>query len=359
MLLAFSWAGTDYDWLSPQVVGPLAFSLAMMGLFVIVEMRADDPIVPFSLFKNRIFAVCTAATFVSGAAMFSASVYIPLFMQGVLNFSATYAGLVLTPMTIAMVCGSAIGGQVISRTGRYKIMTVGGLGLATVGLFLMSRLTSDSSQIIGMRDMAVLGFGLGLSFPTLVLATQNAVPHQFMGITTSLNQFARSVGGTIGVAIMGSILTRRLDGELAGGLPPRVAQESPPQLLSALQNPRILLDDGALQRLRDDGFGSLFGADAPALFDQTIASMKDGLATSISEVFLFASILAGVAMIIALFLRETRLRTSFEPAQEQATTASAAATTGPGPSVAVASPRRPVERPAIDLPQGNAPHGVP
>lgn len=314
LLLAFSWAGTDYPWLSVQVIGPLALSALMGVAFFLIETRADEPIVPFSLFRNQIFAVCTAVTFVSGAAMFSASVYIPLFMQGVLNFSATNAGLVLTPMTIAMVCGSAIGGQMISRTGKYKLMTVFGLVLATGGLFLLSTMTDHSSQVRGMEYMTVVGFGLGLSFPTLVLASQNAVPFQMMGLTTSLNQFARSVGGTIGVAIMGSILTRRLNEEIGAGLPSRVSQEAPPQLLAALHNPRVLLDDNAMQRLRDEGFGRLFGGDGPQLFDQTIGSMKAGLATSITEVFLFAAILGAVACVISLFLRETRLRTTFEAA---------------------------------------------
>lgn len=349
MLLAFSWAGNDYPWASPQVIAPLAFSGAMAVAFFLIETRADEPIVPFTLFRNPIFAVCTAVTFVSGAAMFSASVYIPLFMQGVLNFSATNAGLVLTPMTLGLVFGSTIGGQVISRTGRYKFLTVSGLTLATIGLFLMSTLSSSSSQLTAMEYMAVLGFGLGLSFPTLVLATQNAVPYAMMGLTTSLNQFARSVGGTIGVAIMGSILTRRLSDELATGLPPRVANEAPPQLLAALQNPRVLLDDGALQRLRDEGFGAIFGADGSALFDQTIASMKDGLASAITDVFLFAAVLAAISVVISLFLREVRLRSSFEAATEQGEAAAAAApSNGAGPTVVRPPAREPIDRASIE-----------
>lgn len=352
MLLAFSWAGVDYAWASPQVIAPLAFSAAMATAFFMIETRADEPIVPFSLFRNPIFAVCTAVTFVSGAAMFSASVYIPLFMQGVLSFSATNAGLVLTPMTIAMVLGSTIGGQVISRTGRYKFLTVSGLVLATLGLFLMSTLTSSASQLTGMEYMAILGFGLGLSFPTLVLASQNAVPHHMMGLTTSLNQFARSVGGTIGVAIMGSILTRRLNDELASGLPPRVADEAPPQLLSALQNPRVLLDDGALQRLRDEGFGAVFGGDATALFDQTLASMKDGLASAITDVFLFAAVLAAISVVISLFLSEVRLRASCEAPSETAEAENVEPSPGPGPTVVSPAVREPIDRASIESMDG-------
>lgn len=314
MLLAFSWAGTDYGWRSPQVVGPFAFSAVMFGAFVLFERRADEPIVPLSLFRNNVFAVCTAATFVSGAAMFAGTVYIPLFMQGVLGFSATNAGLVLTPMTLALVAGSIISGQIVSRTQKYRVLVTVGLVVASGGLYLLSMMDVDSSQARGMVAMAVMGFGLGLSFPALVLATQNAVPFSMMGVTTSLNQFARSVGGTIGVAIMGSMLTRRLDGQLASGLPPEVRAEAPAPLLEALGNPRILLDDGALAQVRDPGFTSVFGADAARLFDASVASMKDGLATSISEVFLVAMGIMLTSVLVSLFLREIPLRRTDEVA---------------------------------------------
>ncbi len=310
MLLAFSWAGNDYAWTSPQVIGSLCVAASAFAAFVLIENRAEDPVIPFALFKNRVFAVCTAATFVSGAGMFAGSVYIPLFMQGVLNFSATNAGLVLTPMTIAMVIGSGTAGQLISRTGKYKWMTVAGLICATTGLGLLSFMDARSSQVYGMVSMSVVGLGLGLSFPTLVLATQNAVPHAMMGVTTSLNQFARSVGGTIGVAIMGSILIRRLDHELATSLPPQVQREAPAPLLEGLSNPRILLDDGALARVRDDGFAPVFGADSLRLFDETIASMKAALATSITDVFVIAAALMGVAVVIIFFLPEVPFRST-------------------------------------------------
>jgi EmrB/QacA subfamily drug resistance transporter len=318
MLLAFSWAGTDHPWLSGPVIAPLLVAVVAGGAFIYVETHADEPIVPLTLFRNRIFAVCSAVTFVSGAAMFAGSVYIPLFMQGVLNFSATNAGLVLTPMTLSMVAGSTLSGQLVSRFGRYKYLLIGGLATSTLGLFLLSRLTAESSQITGMRDMALVGLGLGLGFPVLMLATQNAVPYRLMGVTTSLNQFARSVGGTIGVAVMGSILTRRLSDELSAGLPPRVQSEAPAPILSALSNPRILLDDTGLARLRDQGFGGVFGSDGPALFAQTIASMRDGLAASITDVFLIAAILMGVATVIGLALREAPLRRTFDIAEEEA-----------------------------------------
>jgi EmrB/QacA subfamily drug resistance transporter len=325
MLLAFSWAGTDYAWTSPQVVLPFCLSAVAFAAAVIIESRAEDPVIPLSLFRNRIFAVCTAATVVSGAAMFAGSVYIPLFMQGVLDFSATNAGLVLTPMTLAMVTGSSVSGQVLSRTGRYKWITVFGLGVSTTGMFLLSLMDAGSSQIYGMASMAVVGVGLGLSFPTLVLATQNAVPHSMMGVTTSLNQFARSVGGTIGVAIMGSILTRRLNDELDASLPQRVRDEAPTALIDNATNPRLLLDDDSVTALRDQGFVPLFGEEGRALFDQTIAAMQQGLAAAITDIFLIATVLMALACVIMLFLQEIPMRRAATMPVDEAAPANEAA----------------------------------
>ena len=308
LLLAFSWAGTDYAWTSPQVIVPMVLAALAFMAFVAIELRADDPVVPPEIFRNRVFAVATAVTFVTGAAMFSGTVYIPLFMQGVLDFSATNAGLVLTPMTLALVLGSIISGQIISRTGSYRWLNLIGLVVATSGMYLLSTMDAGSSQITGMRDMAIVGFGLGLSIPSLMLASQNAVVQPMLGVATSMTQFARSVGGVIGVAIMGSLLTRRLEDELVQGLPQEVQARAPAPLLDALANPRVLLDDGVLGRLHDQGFGAVFGTDADRLFAESIASIQSGLAAAITDVFLIATGIMMVALTISVFLRDLPLR---------------------------------------------------
>jgi hypothetical protein len=343
LLLAFSWAGNDYGWTDAHVIVPFVIAATMFVLFIAIERRAADPIVPLSLFRNGIFTVSLAVTVFSGAAMFSGSVYIPLFMQGVLGFSATNAGLVLTPMTIAMVIGSIVGGQLISRTGHYRGVVPAGLAISAVGMYLLSRLDADSSQLAGIRDMAIIGFGLGFTFPVLMIAAQNAVPDRMLGVVSSLSQFARSVGGTIGVAIMGSLLARRLDDELAAGLPVEVREGAPAPLLDAITNPRLLLDDAALARVRDQGFAQVFGADAPRLFDASIASMRDALAVSIGDVFLLAAILMTAAAGLGILLREIPLRSTRDLPEPVTTPASArdlapplAPRTAPG-----AAPRNP------------------
>jgi hypothetical protein len=345
LLLAFSWAGTEYAWTSPQVLTAFAIAFVMSGVFIIAEQRAQEPIIPFSLFRNRVVAVASAITFVSGGAMFASSVYIPLFMQGVLDFSATNSGLVMTPMMLSMVCGSMISGQLVSRTGKYKWMCSFGFAVATGGMAILATMDADSSQYAGMSGMAVLGFGLGVSFTPLVLSAQNAVPYTMMGVTTSLNQFSRSVGGTIGVAIMGSILTRRLDSELAKGIPAEVQSSAPEPLLEALENPRILLDEGALAAIRDEGFAGVFGANASALFTATIDSMQSALATSIAEIFMISAVLMACSFVITLFLPEVPLRGPVMPtvSPEEATVdAAERPQSRPAPS----------ERPASGFTQG-------
>jgi hypothetical protein len=145
-----------------------------------------------------------------------------------------------------------------------------------------------------------------------VLAAQNSVPYSMLGVSSSFIQFSRSVGGTIGVAIMGSVMTRQLNHELASGLPAEIQQRAPAPLLGALKNPRVLLDSGALGRLHNEGFIPVFGADGDRLFDAAIDSMKQALATSITEVFFISTLIMLAAFALTFFLREIPLRTTNE-----------------------------------------------
>ncbi len=352
LLLGFSWAGNEYAWGSPQVAASFALSTIMAAMFVVVERRAPEPIIPFVLFRNAIFAVSTLITFVSGAAMYSGSIYIPLFMQGVLGFSATNSGIVMMPMMLSMVAGSLVSGQLVSRTGKYKWNCVAGFGIATGGLYLLSTMDAHSSRIAGMGGMAVLGAGLGVAFTPLVLSAQNAVPYSMMGVTTSINQFSRSVGGTIGVAIMGSLLTKRLESELATGLPTEVTQRAPAPLLEVLKNSRLLLDRAALERVHNEGFVPVFGNDADRLFNAAVASMKEGLATAIAEVFLIATVLMFVGFLISFLLKEVPLRATYEMLSDFEAEPAPESTAGVGSSTsapAVRPPRGPQERASTPL----------
>jgi EmrB/QacA subfamily drug resistance transporter len=206
MLLAFSWAGDRYAWISPEVIGFLAWAAIALCLFTYFELRTEEPLLPMQLFKIRAFTVSSLVTIITGFAMMGSLFYIPLFVQGVLGASATNSGLVTMPMMIAMAIASAISGQVMSRLGKYRIMGVVGLMIMVAGMAYLSTMTANSTRTDVTYAMIVFGVGLGTSMPLFMLAVQNAVPYRVMGISTSTMQFLRSVGGTMGVAIMFSVI---------------------------------------------------------------------------------------------------------------------------------------------------------
>src|SRR3989304_6050491 len=205
-LLAFSWAGSRYDWASPQIIGMLSWATAALAVFAWAEMRAEEPLLPMGLFRNPIFLVSAVVTFLTGVAMFGSLSYIPLFVQGVIGSSATNSGFVTMPMMIAMAIASAISGQIMSRVGRYRLLGVAGLLIMAAGVFMLSRMDVHSTNFIATRNVVIMGIGLGMSLPLFMLAVQNTVSHRVMGVATSTMQFLRSVGGTMGVAIMGSMI---------------------------------------------------------------------------------------------------------------------------------------------------------
>jgi EmrB/QacA subfamily drug resistance transporter len=199
---------------------PLLVGVLMLGVFVLVERRAREPIVPLVLFRQPVFSLCIATVFISGPALYVGGVFIPLFMQDVLHSSASAAGMVMMPMMLLLVVGSIIGGQWVSRTGVYRWLSVCGLALSTAGMFALSRLSPSTTPSFIMAALALIGFGYGLTLPTLALAAQNAVEHRHLGVSTSLPSFVRSLSGTLGVALFGALMTRRLH----EGLAPAVAQ---------------------------------------------------------------------------------------------------------------------------------------
>lgn len=198
---------------------PLLVGVLMLGAFVLVERRAKEPIVPLALFRRPVFSLCIAMAFISGPALYVGGVFIPLFMQGVLRSSASAAGMVMMPMMVVLVVGSIIGGQWVSRTGVYRWLSVCGLALSTVGMFALSRLSPSTTPSFLMAALALVGFGYGLTLPTLSLAAQNAVEQRHLGVSVSLPSFARNLSGTLGVALFGALMARRLD----EGIAPAVA----------------------------------------------------------------------------------------------------------------------------------------
>jgi EmrB/QacA subfamily drug resistance transporter len=321
LLLAFSWAGSRYDWLSPQVIGLFCWAALGLVAFTRAELRCDDPLLPMSLFRNRVFTVSAMITLITGVAMMGSLFYIPLFVQGVIGRSATNSGLVTMPMMIAMAIASAAAGQLMSRLGRYRLLGTIGLTVIMAGALLLASLTVNSTSRDVTIAMVVFGIGLGASMPLYMLAVQNAVPYRFMGVSTSTMQFLRSVGGTMGVAIMFSIIQSRYHDGLTANVP--AAAREQPQIQQALADPQFLLNGQALQQVQQ-AFAA-FGAEGQAIFTQTIEGVKESLANAIADAFLVSAVILAVAVVISLFMKEIPLRKSHYDAEEAAALAAAPA----------------------------------
>ena len=304
LLLAFSWAGSRYDWLSPEVLGLFACAGIGLAAFCYVETHTEQPLLPLALFANRIFSISAGVTLLTGFAMMGALFYIPLFVQGIIGKSATNSGLVTMPMMISMAIASAIAGQAMSRLGRYRIIGIAGVLVMAVGMFMLSRMSVDSSSGQAAIAMVVLGAGLGASMPLYMLAVQNAVPYRLMGVSTSTMQFLRSVGGTMGVAVMFSLIQAKYHSGLAGSLPAPVRDD--PQAAATVNDPNFLLDSGAARRI-EEGFAA-FGPQGAQLFQSTIDAVRDSLAVAIAEAFFISTFVILVAVVIAVFMKEIPLR---------------------------------------------------
>lgn len=305
-LLAFSWAGSRYDWVSPEIIGMFTWSAVALAMFIYAELHTEEPLLPMGLFRNRIFAVSAVVTLMTGVAMFGALSYIPLFVQGVIGASATNSGLVIMPMMIAMAISSAITGQIISRLGRYRVMGVAGLAIMTAGMYLLAQMDVNATNFIARRNMVVMGIGLGMSLPLFMLAVQNAVPHRMMGVATSTMQFLRTVGGTMGVAIMGSLINSTLSTELAANTPRQVTENAPPALLEQIRNPQFLLSPEQLIAVRS-AFEQL-GPQGTQLFEASIGAVRASLATAIGDAFWVAVFVMVVSVLVGAFLKEVPLR---------------------------------------------------
>lgn len=313
MLLAFSWAGSRYDWVSPQVIGLLTWAAAGFVVFTFAELRTEEPLLPMSLFRNRIFAVSALVTLISGVAMMGSFFYIPLFIQGVIGASATNSGIVLIPMMISMAIASAIAGQLMSRLGRYRVLGILGLALMVGGALLLSQLDVNSTRRDVTYAMILFGIGLGTSMPLFMLAVQNAVPYRFMGVSTSTMQFLRSVGGTFGVAIMFSLIQSGYHSRMSTAVPPQARDD--PQIREALDDPLFIQNTQAFGGVRESF--SAFGSQGEALFAQSIQGVKESLAVGIADAFLVAVFILIVALAISVFMEEIPLRKAHYSPEEQ------------------------------------------
>ncbi|WIX99702.1 MDR family MFS transporter [Amycolatopsis mongoliensis] len=284
LTLVTSWGGTQYAWGSPTIVGMAIGSVVLLAAFVFVELRAKEPMLPMRLFRNPVFTVGGIMSFVVGFAMLGALSYLPTYMQYVQGTSATSSGVRLLPMVLALLVASIAAGNAVSRTGRYKIFPLVGAAGMTIGLYLLSRLDTDTGFWEASAYMAVLGLGIGLGMQVLTIAVQNTVDYADLGVATSGVTFLRSIGSSFGAAIFGTVYANQLAPNLAAAV---AAHPVPPGV-----DPRALQVPTALH----------------ALPDAVAAPVIQAYSDSLHVVFLAAAPVGLVAFALAFFLKEVPLR---------------------------------------------------
>ncbi len=299
LLVAFS-ITRDHTWGSPEVLGLLGVGVVMLAIFYVIEQRTDHPIVPFVLFKNRTFTVAVIAGFLVAVGMFGAIVYVPLVYQGVLGIAATSSGLLITPMMVGLVAGSVITGQLMLRVKRYRYLGTFAMGLVALGTYLMSTITVDTQQIEVVRDLVIVGLGVGITFPLYLNSVQSAVEPRYIGVVTSQIQFFRNVGATIGTAVLGSFLSQRLPVNIqtqidALNLPPATKQ-----FASA--------GTGNVQTLFDPAARANIPAAFQGIYDQVLVAVRTGLAATLQDVFLAACAASVLALVASVFLDDVPIR---------------------------------------------------
>ena len=314
LLLALVWGGDLYAWGSPQIAALFVIAGGGLVAFIYAESQAAEPVIPLELFKNRIFVVASAITFLMGIGMFGAITYMPMFIQGVLGASATRSGLVTMPMMLGLVASSTITGIIVSRTGKYRLLVIAGSVVLAIGSFLLAQMSVSTTRTAATVNMVIVGVGIGIGTPILGLAMQNAVPHRLLGVVSSSSQFFRQIGGMLGVAIFGTLVTTHLRDNLRGNLPEGVAA-APPQLLEQLENPQVLLSPTALQRM-EEGFAA-FGDAGVRLFGETIAAMRLTLSDGLGLVFVVSFVVSIAALAVTFALPEVPLRTTIDTEEER------------------------------------------
>ncbi|WP_323746386.1 MFS transporter [Catenulispora pinisilvae] len=300
LILITSFGGSTWAWSSWQVYGCGALAVVLLIAWFYAERHAKEPVLPLHLFKNRVFAMCSTIGFVVGLCMFGSLTFLPLYQQIVHGASPTLSGLQLLPLMAGLLFASIGSGQLISRTGRYKIFPIIGTAVMTVGAWLLSRMTDTTSTASNAVAMLVFGLGLGLVMQVLIIAVQNNVDYEELGTATSAVTFFRSIGGAFGASLFGTIFNNKLTAEIktavAGG---KINPTFPFQ--KAIEDPKIIKQ---------------YPKSETQPFLHTYAH-------ALHYVFVYAIPLCILAFLLALFLREVPLRTTTRG------TGAAEAATGP------------------------------
>ena len=274
-LLVAVWGGQEHEWGSPTIVGLGTAAVVLLGLFILQESKASEPLIPLRLFRESVISVSTSLSFMLGVVMMGSMTFLPLFLQVVIGATPTTSGLLLLPMMGGVLVGSTFAGRLTTRWGRYGVFPRVGTLIAITGVVTLSKLDTDSSRIHSSVGMLLLGFGIGMTMPTLSLAVQNAAPMADMGVATSSVNFFRSLGGSLGVAVFGAVMAGHVSDI----------------------DPRLLNSPAQIRALE------------PAVREPIVSALADG----VQAVFVAAIPAIIIAAALAWLLKELPLRTTLGP----------------------------------------------
>ena len=347
LLLGLTWGGQTYPWDSGQVIGALVAAVVLFAAFVFAERFAADPVLPLSLFKNRVFSSASVLSLGVGATILALAYYLPLFLQGVLGESATNSGEVITPLTVSIVIGATLSGFLVARTGRYQWLAIGGAVILSLGVLLLSRMTNSTTLLQAGILMILAGIGLGIFFSILTLAVQNSIPRTMLGVGTGATRYLQQVGSTLGVAIVGTVVNNTVASDIVHRLPAG-AQVLTPAGIAAATSPQVLVNPVARDQLHarakqaaaqnavataqaqgkipsgpshDAVVASIIQqaeAGAVHLINQIFSALKDSLLIGIQHGFTVLFVICLVMVVAAFFLKDVPLSKHFReeaPAQ--------------------------------------------
>ncbi|MCX5309493.1 MDR family MFS transporter [Streptomyces sp. NBC_00154] len=287
LILATSWGGNQFAWGSPVIIGLFAGGVVALALFCLVEFRAKEPMLPMRLFRNPVFTVCSVLSFIVGFAMLGAMIFLPTYLQFVDGNSATLSGVRTLPLVIGLLAASIFSGNVVSKTGRYRIFPIIGSLIMAAGLYLLSRMGPGSGVWLESLYMLVLGVGIGLAMQVLTIAVQNTVDYADLGTATSGVTFFRTLGSSFGTAVFGTIYANALGPNLTQGVAAAARAGGDPAVVAkAAQSPK------GLHNLPP-------GQSAP---------LVQAYADTLHTVFLWTVPVALLGFVVALFLKEVKLR---------------------------------------------------
>lgn len=307
LLLAFSLAGEGpgkYAWDSWQILGLFGLTIFGLAAFLFTETKVKSPVLPLSLFKNDIVTMSNIAVFLLGAGMMGVMIYAPFFIQGVKAISPSGSGYIMMPMSIVMVIGTTFAGQLMTRTGKYKGMAIVGLSTTAIGIFLLHLISIDTPVYLLIIYLCIIGAGLGLSMPVFSLTVQNAVPLRELGVASASSQLFRNLGNTIGIGILGSIMSSKMASRMtemfAGGQMAEQSQLPSEQAkqFSALMNPETLMNQPQIEKIMDH-----MPKEILPFAKEMVANIRDVFSDALTTTFLAGAIIMLVAVIVAVFIR--------------------------------------------------------